>query len=175
MRILIPLVAIILLLLGIALVCAPIVCHAETFTNGSSVITVSNGVIIATEPLTNAAPVLVTTNGQVVPQAFIDALANATGIPSEILKIMPLKALVWLFVVAVGLPVVSRYARKLIPDRLQTGKLGDVLKHTALEINPGLTPTPPKVPAPAVELKDTATGAIVQPAPVPPANPPPKA
>lgn len=176
MKFLISLTAFILLALGFFLVFAA-VAHAQviTVTSGDSLLTISNGLVVATMPITNAAPVLVTTNGQVVPQAFIDALASATGIPSEILKVMPLKALVWLFVVAVGLPVISRYARKLIPDRLQTGKLGDVLKHAALEINPGLTPTPPGVPAPAVELKDTATGAVVQPALAQPTNPTPKA
>lgn len=39
--------------------------------------------------------------------------------------------------------IIARVLRKVIPDNAQTGKLGTVLKHAALEINPQLTPTPP--------------------------------
>ena len=146
------------------------VASAQTFvTNGDSVLTVSNGNVIATAPLVipvAPAPPLVSTNGYVVPQAFIDALAQATGIPEGVLRVIPLKGLFWLFIISVGLPVAARWARKLIPDDLQTGKLGTALKHAALEINPALTPTPPDVAIPKTELKDTQTGAIVSPQPV---------
>ena len=37
----------------------------------------------------------------------------------------------------------ARLLRKGIPDKMQTGIVGTVLKHAALEINPQLTPEPP--------------------------------
>jgi hypothetical protein len=158
------------ILIGLALLSAIVFCHAQTLTitNGDKVETVSNGFVVATAPLTLPAPPLVTNDGKVVPQAFVDALAQATGIPSEVLKLIPLKYLFWLFVISVGLPVVSRYARKLVPDNLQTGKLGAALAHCALEINPQLTPTPPNVPKPSVVLQDVQTGAKVEPEAVKP-------
>jgi hypothetical protein len=39
--------------------------------------------------------------------------------------------------------ILARVLRKAIPDSMQTGSLGTILKHTALEINPQLTSTPP--------------------------------
>jgi hypothetical protein len=38
----------------------------------------------------------------------------------------------------------ARYLRKGLPDRIQTGVIGTILKHAALEINPQNTPTPPQ-------------------------------
>ena len=43
-----------------------------------------------------------------------------------------------------GIFILARGLRKAIPDNLQTGTLGTILKHAALEINPApSTPTPP--------------------------------
>ena len=148
-------------ILAVFWVCLTIVFgNAQTLsiTNGNSVLTVSNGTVIATQTISAPAPVLVSTNGQVVPQAFIDAIAQATDIPEGVLKVVPLKGLVWLFVLAVGVPVASRWLRKLIPDDLQTGNAGRVLQHMALEINPQLTPTPPDVAAPKTILAVQETG-----------------
>lgn len=50
--------------------------------------------------------------------------------------------------------LVARSLRKVIPDKLQTGSLGTVLKHAALEINPA-TPSNP-VPATPTEIQAAA-------------------
>lgn len=57
----------------------------------------------------------------------------------------------------------ARILRKVIPDKFQTGKIGDVLKHSALEINPNLLATPPAVAKSTTELIDQTTGAKVEP------------
>ena len=38
--------------------------------------------------------------------------------------------------------ILARVLRKAVPDSMQTGSLGTILKHTALEINPQTTPAP---------------------------------
>jgi hypothetical protein len=43
--------------------------------------------------------------------------------------------------------VSARFLRKGIPDNLQNGILGAVLKHAALEINPQTKPQTPDAPA----------------------------
>lgn len=143
--------------------------HAQTLqvTNGNSVLTVSNGVVVSTASLQAPEPALVSTNGQVVQAAFVQAIAQATGIPTAVLSVVPLKGLFWLFILSVGVPVAARWLRKLVPDDLQTGAVGTALKHAALEINPNLTPTPPTVEKPAVVLTDQSTGAKVEPETVP--------
>jgi len=68
--------------------------------------------------------------------------------------------------------ILARVLRKLVPDGWQTGIFGRLLAHTALEVNPQLTPTPPNVAKPSVELKDVSTGATVEPVEVPQTKPP---
>jgi hypothetical protein len=48
----------------------------------------------------------------------------------------------------------ARLARKGVPDSLQTGFIGTILKHAALEVNPQATPPP--VAAPAAKLPPPA-------------------
>jgi hypothetical protein len=168
----------------LALTAALLVSHAQpmpigsqftgTLTNGMLIESVSNGLIVSETPIsTNTSPVIVGTNGVVLPDAFIDAIATATGIPVALVRVLPLKAIVWLFVLAVGVPVVSRWGRKLLPDSIQTGAAGTVLKNLALEINPELTPTPPNVANPKTTLEVVATGQPVAPVTLPTAEQPP--
>jgi hypothetical protein len=105
-------------------------------TNGAYILTISNGTVVNAAPAPAPEPPLVARNGQVVPAAFVDAIAQATGIPSEVLAIIPLKGLFWLFVLSVGLPALARYLRKWIPDSVQNNKAGLALAHIANEVNP---------------------------------------
>ena len=73
---------------------------------------------------------------------------------------------------AASVMILARVLRKAVPDNWQTGILGRLLAHTALEVNPQLTPTPPNVAKPSVELKDVSTGAKVEPVEVPENKPP---
>lgn len=66
-------------------------------TNGGSIQTISNGVIVATMPLQSPAPPLVNTNGQASPDGLIAAIALETGIPIGVLKVVPFK---WLLLLA---------------------------------------------------------------------------
>ena len=64
--------------------------------------------------------------------------------------------------------VSARLLRKGVPDAMQTGIVGTILKHAALEINPAQTPTPSNVTDQKVILADTATGAKIAPESVKP-------
>jgi len=58
---------------------------------------------------------------------------------------------------------IARAGRKAIPDAWQTGKLGLVLKHIALEVNPTSAP-----PAPPSSLKGYSPAGTMIPPPPPP-------
>lgn len=109
MRILVPLTAVILLALGFCLLFAA-VSHAQviTVTNGGSLLTISNGLVVATTPLTNAAQVLVTTNGQVIPAALASQIATDLGIPSFVVSLIPLKLVPWIALIIFIIPYAGR-------------------------------------------------------------------
>lgn len=57
------------------------------------------------------------------------------------------------------IPIIARILRKAIPDNLQTGNAGTVLKHIALEINPQSTPPSPSVTVTATTTAPKVLGA----------------
>ena len=61
--------------------------------------------------------------------------------------------------------LIARTLRKAIPDGAQTGQLGQLLKHLALEINPakGAATDAPTVPATAQERHDAALTSLTTP------------
>ena len=52
--------------------------------------------------------------------------------------------------------VIARVLRKAIPDSAQTGQLGQLLKHLALEINPALGATIQKPETPPIQTPENA-------------------
>ena len=52
--------------------------------------------------------------------------------------------------------LIARVLRKAIPDSAQTGQLGQLLKHLALEINPALGATIQKPETPPIQTPENA-------------------
>jgi hypothetical protein len=120
------------------------ICDAQNLlvTNGDTVLTVSNGVVVSSAAIVpQTPPIVLTTNGVVVPQAFLTEISVQTGIPVSLLNMIPLKYMVWIAVIYLILSSTKNIAiilRKVIPDDLQVGNFGLILAHLAGEVNPSI-------------------------------------
>lgn len=137
MRILIPLVAVIILLVGAALVC-----HAQDSNTVPVDVALSNLLAQASALKVQLAAAKAAVSVQTVIYSNGVAVATNTAIvpvtAASLTSYIPMfeSILTTLGSIGAAILIFARSLRKIIPDNLQTGLAGQVLRHFSLEVNP---------------------------------------